>query len=269
MASCSFASSKNAVPQLSVRVSRPAKPAAPHANLGARPLRTPSASASASPQRSIRAAAATAEGPVADPFAALGNQTVFRVSDGQELPLTAQWGPSDTAVVVFGRTFGCPFCQELATELARDALPRIQASGGKLFFVAIGVPERGRDFAARTGFPQELLFADPENACYDRLGLYKSVQRAFFSPSTPLSLAKRAVKDGGKGLLGALDGWEPWQPPKGAGQALNQGGMFVFEGAQCKFSHYDPATSAHADMDQVWSVLGAIDAAKSRVRECE
>ena len=35
------------------------------------------------------------------------------------------------------------------------------------------------------------------------------------------------------------DGWEPWTTPKGLYQALQQGGMFVFQGERTAFSHYD------------------------------
>ena len=36
----------------------------------------------------------------------------------------------------------------------------------------------------------------------------------------------------------------PWQ-------ALQQGGMFIFEGERCLFSHTDKATSDHADLQEV------------------
>ena len=35
------------------------------------------------------------------------------------------------------------------------------------------------------------------------------------------------------------DGWQPWMTPKGLYQALQQGGLFVFQGEQLAFSHYD------------------------------
>jgi hypothetical protein len=34
-------------------------------------------------------------------------------------------------------------------------------------------------------------------------------------------------------------------------QALQQGGMFIFEGDACLFSHLDKATSDHADLQEV------------------
>ena len=47
--------------------------------------------------------------------------------------------------------------------------------------------------------------------------------------------------------------WKPWIPPK-LDQGLQQGGMFVFRGDQVLFSHFDPATGAHADIATVLSV---------------
>ena len=38
------------------------------------------------------------------------------------------------------------------------------------------------------------------------------------------------------------DGWQPWMTPKGFYQALQQGGLFVFQGEQLAFSHFDQAS---------------------------
>ena len=61
-------------------------------------------------------------------------------------------------------------CRELATELAREVLPQLQGTGTKLLLISIGTPERGREFAAKTGFPEELLLADPESETYAAVG---------------------------------------------------------------------------------------------------
>lgn len=37
-------------------------------------------------------------------------------------------------------------------------------------------------------------------------------------------------------------------------QAFQQGGMFVFDGSQCVWSHYDQATGDHADLSEVLGV---------------
>ena len=56
--------------------------------------------------------------------------------------------------------------RELATELARDVLPQLQGSGTKLLLFSIGTPERGKEFADKTGFPEDLLLADPKGETY-------------------------------------------------------------------------------------------------------
>ena len=40
-------------------------------------------------------------------------------------------------------------------------------------------------------------------------------------------------------LAAALDGWEPWMTPKGPYQALQQGGMFIFDGCKLVYSYHD------------------------------
>jgi hypothetical protein len=57
-------------------------------------------------------------------------------------------------------------------------------------------------------------------------------------------------------------------------QALQQGGMFVFDGPRCVFSHFDQATGAHADLGEVLGIaqqLGgslAASAAAASVEDC-
>jgi hypothetical protein len=51
-------------------------------------------------------------------------------------------------------------------------------------------------------------------------------------------------------LQDVMGRWKPWIPPK-QDQALQQGGMFVFDGYSCVWSHYDQATGAHADLAEV------------------
>eukprot|EP00955_Chlamydomonas_euryale_P010333 111014-Chlamydomonas_euryale.AAC.1 len=40
-------------------------------------------------------------------------------------------------------------------------------------------------------------------------------------------------------LANVLSGWQPWMTPNGPQQAMNQGGMFLFEGDKVLFSYYD------------------------------
>lgn len=61
----------------------------------------------------------------------------------------------------------------------------------------------------------------------------------------------RAPRGGGLAdLKDVLGRWKPWIPPK-QDQALQQGGMFVFDGRKCVWRHYDQATGAHADLGEV------------------
>ena len=155
------------------------------------------------------------------------------------------------------------FCQELAAQLARDVLPRLDEAGHKLLAVGIGTDERAREFCGHVGFPEANLYADPENTAYDALGLKKGLQTTLFSIDTPLSILKRAQSDGAKDLLDATSRWKPWVPPK-LDQGLQQGGAFVFEGEQLLFQHYDPSTGAHADLDVLLQAVLAPAAAQTR-----
>jgi hypothetical protein len=179
---------------------------------------------------------------------------VIRCSDGARADIPSLVG-GGRAVVVWARTFGCPFCWELAVQLKRDVLPQLEAKGTKLFLVAIGTLARSADFVEVTGFPADRLLADPEGATYAALGLTKSVRATFFDAATPLSLLRRAGKPGGLDDLKerVLPRWQPWQPPK-LDQALQQGGVLVFDGARVAFAHRDQATGAHADLGDVVAV---------------
>eukprot|EP00208_Stichococcus_sp_RCC1054_P002231 CAMPEP_0206134914 /NCGR_PEP_ID=MMETSP1473-20131121/303_1 /ASSEMBLY_ACC=CAM_ASM_001109 /TAXON_ID=1461547 /ORGANISM="Stichococcus sp, Strain RCC1054" /LENGTH=215 /DNA_ID=CAMNT_0053526555 /DNA_START=346 /DNA_END=993 /DNA_ORIENTATION=- len=181
----------------------------------------------------------------------LQNTKVWLVSDQKEVEITSLWGDDDHAFLVFARSMGCNFCQQLARELKQDVLPKLQGRGIKLFLVSMGPPERGLEFAQLTGFPADQLLADPENLSYDRLQLKNSGPFwTFFDPRTPLTLAKRAAKDGLKSTVNALANWRPWIPTK-KGQAHQQGGAFLFHGKQLLWDHYDEATGAHAEPEMI------------------
>jgi len=192
----------------------------------------------------------------AAPFSKLAGVPVLRSADGSSLLLREAWDApgGERALLVLARSFGCPFCQAAAREIARDLLAPLDAAGVRLAFVGIGTAERARDFSARTGLPPGVLYADPANAAYDALGLEASFAAAFLSPQTPLALARRAAGKGGGNLddlRAMLRGWAPWQPPQGVRQALNQGGAFLFEGDACVWSHRDAATGAHAEPSEL------------------
>lgn len=54
-------------------------------------------------------------------------------------------------------------------------------------------------------------------------------------------------------LSAVLKRWTPWVPPR-QDQALQQGGLLVFDGRSCVYAHYDAATGAHADLAVVLGV---------------
>jgi hypothetical protein len=65
-----------------------------------------------------------------------------------------------------------------------------------------------------------------------------------------------------------LPKWQPWQPPK-LDQALQQGGIFVFDGERVVFSHYDQATGAHADIGGVMGLVkGLVEGAEAGAAAC-
>eukprot|EP01025_Chloroclados_australasicus_P061845 TRINITY_DN8123_c1_g1_i6.p2 TRINITY_DN8123_c1_g1~~TRINITY_DN8123_c1_g1_i6.p2 ORF type:complete len:192 (-),score=9.33 TRINITY_DN8123_c1_g1_i6:286-861(-) len=144
--------------------------------------------------------------------------------------------------------------KELATQLGRDYVPKVRVSGIKLLLVSIGTVETGQNFAKRTQFPDDLLLADPDNCTYKALGLYSGLQPTLFNIATPISIGKRFMKDGAKDMVQALGKWKPYQTPKG-GQWKYQGGMFVFDGYTCVYGHYDQATGAHPDLEEVFCLV--------------
>jgi hypothetical protein len=93
------------------------------------------------------------------------------------------------------------------------------------------------------------------------------------SPSpaqTPLALLKRFQSGSGLDDLRqrVLPRWQPWQPPK-LDQALQQGGVFVFDGDRVVFSHYDQATGAHADLSSVVGLVqGLVTASEAGAASC-
>lgn len=72
---------------------------------------------------------------------------------------------------------------------------------------------------------------DPERTTYAALQLYEGLARTFFDPSTPAALQKR-------GLDGLRDGAKNYTmiPPINMESALQQGGVFVFDGARVLYS---------------------------------
>lgn len=137
--------------------------------------------------------------------------------------------------------------------------PALTAGGAGLVCVGIGTPEKGRLVADHVGYDASQLLADPENALYDALGLNAGLGRTFFNPATPYAILDRLTRGTGGDLGDVLGKWLPSPlgeaqgaviiPPKQR-QALNQGGLFVFDSnGASRFVHYDASTGAHADVD--------------------
>ncbi|GIL78934.1 hypothetical protein Vretimale_212 [Volvox reticuliferus] len=79
----------------------------------------------------------------------------------------------------------------------------------------------------------------------------------FFSVDTPLAI-KRRMDEGRTGdLEDILKRWQLWIPPKND-QALQQGGLFMFKGDRTVLTHYDKATGAHADLDQLMDIASKL-----------
>ena len=172
-------------------------------------------------------------------------------------------GEGRRTLLVVARSFGCPFCQDLAASLTTQAIPQLEASGISLYLISIGAPETGKEFSKLTGFPPERLLADPGTQTYDALGLERGLAAAFFSPRTPLAIAKRAsTAPGRRGLGEALRKWKPFLPPRVLRDAQYQGGAFVFVGskgeeeggdavAECVWARLDRATADHAPAEEL------------------
>jgi peroxiredoxin len=194
-------------------------------------------------------------------FAKLEGVQVLRATNGESVLLRGQWGKEERVVLSFTRSLGCPFCQELAIQLRRDVKPKLDDMGVGLWMVTIGTPEKSIDFCRKTGFPIENLLLDPDQDSYRALDLKSTVQDTFFNPATPLSLLKRAVDGQAEDLMAVLSSWNPLDqpiPPKGPIQALQQGGLFLFEGPRMLYARRDEATAAHVDSRALQDLLALI-----------
>lgn len=146
----------------------------------------------------------------------------------------------------------------MAIQLKRDVLPILEAAHIKLYLISIGTPERGLEFVDRTGFPADRFLADPTNAAYDALGFARGVKETFFDWATPQAIWRRIKSGSTQDIKYVLSIWkELWVPPKPE-QAFQQGGVVLFKGKDMVWSHYDPATGSHVDLDTL--LKAAMDA---------
>jgi len=142
-------------------------------------------------------------------------------------------------------------------------LDELREIGANLVMVSIGKPEIGKQLVEHLGLKDgdKYLFVDPENALYDLLMLNRGIKETFLSIETPFAFLERFTKpDGSKQLMEVLSKWNKavYIPPKQE-QAFNQGGTFLFDGANTIFAHYDASTGAHSNIQEV------IDLAKERL----
>lgn len=115
------------------------------------------------------------------------------------------------AIVVFLRSFGCPFCQELLLKYSRGESSKIltEFNNIKLIVIGIGKPSVGKELMEHLQIPNgdQFVFADPENTLYDRLDLNRGVPSTFFNIATPLALGDRLLKGDTKELGEVLQKW--------------------------------------------------------------
>lgn len=124
--------------------------------------------------------------------------------------------------------------------------------------VSIGKPEIGKKLIDHLEVEngEDWIFCDPENKLYDALELVRGIDTTFFSIETPLAFRDRFFgsngrTDGMKDLLDVLGKWKDavYIPPKQE-QAFQQGGTFVFKGADTTFAYYDAAVGTHLEVSR-------------------
>ena len=124
-----------------------------------------------------------------------------------------------------------------------------------MYAVGIGTSEKAKLVADHVGYSSDKLLADPENVLYDALSLNSGLQRTFFNPATPYAILDRLTSRKMGDLNDVLGKWgDAFIIPPKQKQALNQGGLFVFDGADSVFVHYDASTGAHGSLDQAVAI---------------
>ena len=75
------------------------------------------------------------------------------------------------------------------------------------------------------------------------------------SPATPYAILDRLTSSKMGDLNSVLGKWgDAFIIPPKQSQAFNQGGLFVFDGDDSVFVHYDASTGAHGDLDRAVAV---------------
>lgn len=107
--------------------------------------------------------------------------------NGGIVMLSSFWH-GQSAVVVFLRYFGCPFCQEQVATLQEDR-DRFEGTGANIVLIGHG----GREHAMTFRGTRDLLFPlllDPNRAAYRAYGLEQGKLMQVFGPRVTLSFLK-------------------------------------------------------------------------------
>ena len=108
---------------------------------------------------------------------ALADARVVRASDGAVMRAGGEAiGRSGRAVTVFLTQFGDFDSWELAQFLVDD-VERMRREGAEVVAIGIGSVEAAREFAARTNFPADRLYADESASCHAALGFAPGLGR--------------------------------------------------------------------------------------------
>lgn len=152
--------------------SRVAARAAPAARIASRrppTRRAPVRAARKAPTVAVSAAGASDVSSADDPLARLRGVSLKRATDGETVDAASIVPSQGRVVVPFLTQFADFDSWELAQRLVDD-IPALDAAGVTLVAVGIGSVDAAREFATRTNFPLDRLYADDSAAAYDALG---------------------------------------------------------------------------------------------------
>lgn len=111
---------------------------------------------------------------------------------GESLAELTQRQPT---LLVFVRHFGCPFCREVLTILARRR-QGIEATGVQLALVHMGTEAQAAPFFAGYGLGDLPRFSDPKRTLYQAFGLKRLAFREFFTPRFWLKGVQQTRRNG-------------------------------------------------------------------------
>ena len=172
--------------------------------------------------------------------------------NSQPVPITSLWSDSPSRIIlVFVRHFLCMDCQDYFRAVWEAFLPRYQTQpepAPRLVVIGCGSGKLARSLAEGIGaahHPAFSMYTDPQREAYRALGL----------TLVPEVSVQRVLRNLGRALWqGATRCWCAC----GAGNILQNGGVFVMEGGsgKCLFSHVDQRPSDHADIEAVLRAAG-------------